>query len=137
MFRIQGVLMQDKDRVQYALSKLYGVGMITAKNILQSIKISLDKRVKDLTEDEIKQITTTVEKTHKIEGDLREEIQENIKRLKSIAAYRGIRHIRGLPVYGQRTKSNARTKKGKRQTVGAFTKEYWAKIEAQKGGSSK
>lgn len=136
MFRIQGVLMQDKDRVQYALSRVFGIGMHSASNIMKSVKISDGLRVKDLNEDQIKHLTLAVEKV-KIEGDLREEVQENIKRQKSVGSYKGIRHIRGLPVRGQRTKSNARTKKGKKQTVGAFTKEYWAKLETQKNTAKK
>ena len=131
MFRIQGVTMQDKDKVQYSLSRLFGLGMKTSLVVLNDLKIDVSKRIKDLSEDEIKNVTAALEKV-KIEGNLREEIQEDIKRQKSISSYRGIRHIRGLPVRGQRTKSNARTKKGKKQTVGAFTKEYWAKLETQK-----
>jgi small subunit ribosomal protein S13 len=131
MFRIQGISMQDKERTQYALSRLYGLGMKTAADVLDGLKINLAKRVKELSEDEVKNITAALEKV-KLEGDLREDLQENIKRHKSISSYRGMRHIRGLPCRGQRTKSNARTKKGKKQTVGAFTKEYWAKLETQK-----
>ena len=88
--------------------------------------------MKDLTEEQLKKITAIIEKEYRVEGDLREEVSENIKRLKEIVSYRGIRHMKGLPVRGQRTKSNSRTKKGKRKTVGALKKEVWAKMEQTK-----
>ena len=90
------------------------------------------KKVKEITEEEFKKIIEIIEKNYKVEGYLREAINENIKRLREIGSYRGIRHIRGLPVHGQRTKANARTKRGKRKTVGALKKEMWAKLEQNK-----
>ena len=95
--------------------------------VLAGLKSS--KRVKDITEDEFKSIVQFIEKNFKVEGDLRSEISQNIKKLREIKSYRGMRHAQSLPVRGQRTRSNARTKRGKRRTVGALSKEAWAKIE--------
>lgn len=89
-----------------------------------------------LKEEDIRKLTSVIEKNYKVEGDLREELTGDIKRLKEIASYRGTRHVRGLPVRGQRTKSNSRTKKGKRKTVGALKKEVWAKLDQQKTQSA-
>lgn len=132
MARILGVNLPDDKRIEYALTIFYGVGWTLAGKILDQTGIDRSKRVKDLGEEEIKKITIFIEKNYKIEGDLREEITENIKRLREIASYRGHRHALGLPVRGQRTKANARTKRGKRRTVGALKKEMWAKMEQQK-----
>lgn len=135
MMRLFGVNLPDDKRIEYALTLLYGVGASRSKKILAQVKISVDKRVKDLTEEELKRINEAIDKKFKVEGDLKEELNENLKRLKEIGSYRGIRHMRGLPVRGQRTKSNARTKRGKRKTVGALKKEVWAKLEQGKSGS--
>jgi small subunit ribosomal protein S13 len=91
--------------------------------------------VKDLTEDDLKKIIEVIEKNYKIEGDLREQLTGDIKRLREITSYRGLRHLRNLPARGQRTRSNARTKRGKRKTVGALRKEVWAKMEQGKTGT--
>ncbi|HRS23081.1 MAG TPA: 30S ribosomal protein S13, partial [Candidatus Woesebacteria bacterium] len=99
------------------------------RELLALTHISVDKRIKDLTREEVADLMKVLE-NYKIEGDLRKEIRENIERLKAIKSYRGLRHLIGLPVRGQRTRSNARTRKGKRKTVGSLTKEAWAKIEA-------
>lgn len=132
MARLLGLNIPDNKRIEYALTIIYGIGWTTATKICKVTKISTHKKLGDLTEEEIKKVTAVVENDYKIEGDLREEINSNIKRLKEIGSYRGSRHTRGLPVHGQRTKSNARTKKGKRKTVGALKKEMWAKLEQQK-----
>jgi len=130
--RILGVPLPDDKRIDFALTLIYGIGWNRAQKILKATKIGPDKKIHQLSEEEIKKITDFIEKNYKVEGDLREEINENIKRLKEISCYRGIRHIRGLPVRGQRTRSNARTKRGKRKTVGALKKEAWAKLEQAK-----
>ena len=129
MIRLLGVNLPDNKRIEYALTLLYGIGWTNASHILEQTNIDKHKPVSKLTEEELKKITMFIEKNYKVEGNLREEINENVKRLREIGSYRGIRHIRGLPVHGQRTKSNARTKRGKRKTVGALKKEERAKIE--------
>jgi len=138
MARIHGVVLPENKQVVYALTLLYGVGFKVSERILSQAKIDLQKKVKELTEEELKKIISLLDKEYAVEGDLKEEINANIKTLRDIGCYRGIRHIRNLPVRGQRTRSNARTKRGKRKTVGALKKEVWAKIEqtAQKTASS-
>lgn len=132
MVRLLGMVMQDNNRVEYALTRLYGIGWATAGKICKAAGIDTHKKLGQLNEEEIKKMTAVIENTYKVEGDLREELSENIKRLREIVSYRGLRHVKGLPVRGQRTKSNARTKKGKRKTVGALKKEVWAKMEQNK-----
>jgi len=122
MARISGVELPANRKVPHALSVIYGVGVPLAQKILVTTKVSAEKRVKDLSEEEISKLQKEVEK-YTVEGDLRRLIAQNIRRLEEIGAYRGIRHRKGLPVRGQRTRSNARTKRGKRQTVGAIRKE--------------
>lgn len=116
MARIAGVDIPNNKRVVVALTYIYGVGLTTAAKILAENKISEDIRVKDLTEEQTNAIRKSLD-GHKLEGDLRRETQLNIKRLMEIGCYRGIRHRKGLPVRGQRTKTNARTRKGPRRTV--------------------
>ncbi len=128
--RIIGVNIPDHERVIVSLTRLYGIGPFQSQKILTLAKVDQNIRVKDLSKEEITQIIKALE-TVKTEGDLRKEVRENINRLKLIKSYRGIRHIVSLPVRGQNTKTNARTRKGKRKTVGSLTKEAWAKIEAQ------
>ena len=118
------------------LTLIYGLGWVNSGKILKQAGIDSSIKVGKLKEEEIKKIIALLEKGTKVEGDLREEISSNIKRLKEIGSYRGIRHSRGLPVRGQRTKSNSRTKKGKRKTVGALKKEVWAKLDQQKTQTS-
>ena len=132
MARMLGVTLPDEKRIDYALTILYGIGWSNVKTILNQSGIEASKKVKEVTEDDFKKIIEVIEKNYKVEGYLREAVNENIKRLKEIGSYRGIRHIRGLPVHGQRTKANARTKRGKRKTVGALKKEMWAKLEQNK-----
>lgn len=127
MARIAGIELQDNLRVIYALTQIKGIGWSLSKNIVDDLKIDLTKRVKDLTSGDISKIVSELEK-HVIEGELARQNTENIRRLKQTGNYRGIRHTRGLPSRGQRTKSNARTKRGKRKTVGAFKKQVLAKM---------
>lgn len=129
MARLLGIVLPDDKRIEYAITLFYGIGWKNGNDILKTAGIDPNKRVKDLSEDEIRKMSGEIEKNYEVEGDLREKVSQNIKRLKEIGSYKGIRHIRGLPVYGQRTKSNGRTKKGKRKTVGALKKEAWAKLE--------
>ena len=130
--RILGVTLPDEQKIEFGLTLIYGIGWSRARQILTATGIDKNKKVSQLSEGEIKKITEFIDKNYRVEGDLREEINENIKRLKEIGCYRGIRHIKGLPVRGQRTRSNARTKRGKRKTVGALKKEVWAKLEQTK-----
>ncbi len=129
MSRIAGVDLKDSKRVDIALTVIYGIGRNNVVDILDKAKVKSEKRVKDLTEDELGRLQRIVDKEYKVEGDLKEEVTGNIKRLKQIGAYRGLRHARNLPSRGQRTRSNARTKRGKRQTVGALRKETRAKLD--------
>lgn len=131
MVRLMGIVLPEQKRIDYALTLIYGIGWSKAKEILEKTGINADRKVTDVTEEEMRKVTTLLEKTYKVEGDLREQLTEDVKRLREIGSYRGMRHMRGLPSRGQRTRSNARTKKGKKKTVGAFTKEHWAKIEQQ------
>jgi small subunit ribosomal protein S13 len=117
MARIAGVDLPREKRVEIALTYIFGIGKTTSQKIISTTGISPDTRVRDLTEDEVSKIRDVIDKTLKVEGDLRREISLNIKRLIEIGSYRGIRHRRGLPVRGQRTKTNARTRKGPRRTV--------------------
>lgn len=125
--RFTGITLPDEKRVDIALTYLYGVGRNNVYKILKKAEVDPAKRVKLLSEDEQKRIQNTLEE-YKLEGDLRVEISENIKRLKEIGAYRGTRHSKALPARGQRTRSNARTKRGKRVTIGAIKKEDAVKM---------
>jgi small subunit ribosomal protein S13 len=122
MARIAGVDIPRDKRVEVSLTYIYGVGRPTANKILKRANINPDTRVKDLTEQEIGRIREVLEGNYVVEGDLRRELSMNIKRLMDIGTYRGLRHRRGLPVRGQRTRTNARTRKGPRRTVGARKK---------------
>ncbi|MFC4304687.1 30S ribosomal protein S13 [Cohnella boryungensis] len=117
MARISGVDLPRDKRVEIALTYIFGIGKSTSQKILASTGVNPDTRVRDLTEDELARLRETIDKELKVEGDLRREIALNIKRLIEIGCYRGIRHRRGLPVRGQRSKTNARTRKGPRRTV--------------------
>lgn len=131
MPRIAGIDIPDHKKVAFALRYVYGIGPKTASEILEKTRINPDKRARDLTTDEINKIQAVLEK-YPVEGDLRRMISDNIIRLKRVKAYRGLRHIAGLPVRGQRTRSNARTKRGGRRTIGAMSKELAAKLETAK-----
>ncbi len=128
MPRIIGVDLPDNKRMEIALTYIYGIGPHLATEILEKTKIDPNLRAKDLTGQDLAKLQKALEE-YKIEGDLRKEIRENIQRLKRIGSYRGLRHMQGLPVRGQRTRTNARTKRGKRRTVGAMKKEDLAKLE--------
>ena len=118
MARISGVDLLREKRVEIGLTYIYGVGRATSNRILAEANVNPDTRVRDLTDDEVKRITAALEADHVlVEGDLRREIAMNIKRLQEIGCYRGIRHRKGLPVRGQKTKTNARTRKGPKKTV--------------------
>jgi len=131
MARIAGVDLPTDKRLEAALPYIYGIGLTLGKKIIKDCALDPDKRIKNLSENEVSTLQKAVEK-YKVEGDLRREVQGNIKRLQEIGAYRGIRHTRGLPVRGQRTKVNARTKRGKRMTIGTVRKDVVAKIGATK-----
>lgn len=138
MARISGIDLESKKRIDIALTKIYGIGRSNVVNVLKSANVEAAKRTKELSEDELNRIQKVID-TMKVEGDLREEVYNNIKRLKEIGSYRGLRHIRNLPVRGQRTRTNARTKRGKRMTIGAIKKEMaekMAKAQAAKSGST-
>lgn len=124
MPRILGVDVPAQKRTEIALTYIYGIGRSLAQRILDTAKVSPDKRAKDLTEKEIFEITSAIQKSGiRAEGDLRREVQQSIRRLIDIRCYRGQRHVRGLPVRGQRTHTNARTRKGPRKTVGGLLKK--------------
>lgn len=133
--RIIGIEIPDNERSEIGLTRIFGIGKTNVKSLAKLANVNLDTRIKDLSRDDIGNIMKALE-TFKIEGDLKREIRENIERLKAIKSYRGIRHIVGLPARGQRTKTNSRTRKGKRKTIGSLTKEAWAKIEAQQKAAS-
>lgn len=123
MARIAGIDLPRDKRVEVALSYIYGIGRNRAVDILTHTGINPGTRVRDLTEDEVSRLREFIDKNYKVEGDLRREVAINIKRLVEIGCYRGIRHRRGLPVRGQGTKNNARTRKGPRKTVGIRRKK--------------
>ncbi|MBI2617361.1 30S ribosomal protein S13 [Candidatus Gottesmanbacteria bacterium] len=129
MARISGIDLPNHKRLDIALTYIYGIGRRNAGKLIEKAHLSPAKRVKELTDEEVGKIQKVIDESVKVEGDLRTEITENIKRLKEIASYRGLRHMKGLPVRGQRTRVNARTKRGKRKTVGALRKEIRAKLE--------
>jgi len=121
--RVAGVDLPRDKRVVVALTYIFGIGRSSAEKIVKETGINPDTRVKDLTEEEIAKIREAIDRGYKVEGELRREISMNIKRLIDIGCYRGIRHRRGLPVRGQRTRTNARTRKGPRRTVGTKRKK--------------
>ena len=123
MARIAGVDLPRDKRVEIGLTYIYGIGRTSAKKILEEAGINPDTRVKDLTEEEAGRIRKIIDTEYMVEGDLRREVSLNIKRLMEIGSYKGIRHRRGLPVRGQKTKTNARTRKGPKKTVGRKKKE--------------
>ena len=117
MARIAGVDLPREKRVEIGLTYIYGIGRVSADRILEAANVDPSTRVRDLTDDEVKRISAVIDETMTVEGDLRREIALNIKRLQEIGRYRGIRHRKGLPVRGQKTKTNARTRKGPKRTV--------------------
>jgi small subunit ribosomal protein S13 len=123
MARIAGADIPNDKRVEIALTYIYGIGLSSSQRILHTTAINPGTRVKDLTEPEITRLRETIEQQYTVEGDLRRELAMNIKRLMDIGSYRGLRHRRGLPVRGQRTRTNARTRKGPRRTIGRKSKK--------------
>ncbi len=117
MARIAGVDLPNNKKIEIALTYIYGIGLTTSKKIVSEAKVDAERRVKDLTDDEINQVRQTIDSMVKVEGDLRTEQAMNIKRLMDIGCYRGLRHRRGLPVRGQNTKNNAKTRKGNRKAA--------------------
>lgn len=122
MARISGIDLPKEKRVEVALTYIYGIGVPSSAKILKAAGVDLDTKAKDLKEEEVSRIAAIIQKEYRVEGDLRREATQNIKRLIDIGSYRGFRHRRSLPVRGQRTKSNARTRKGPRKTVGVTRK---------------
>ncbi|MBE17285.1 MAG: 30S ribosomal protein S13 [Nitrospinae bacterium] len=123
MARVAGVDIPNEKNVNIALTSIFGIGRSTANKIVKAVKIESLSKVKDLTEDQLQDLRDIIEREFVVEGELRTTISSNIKRLMDLGTYRGLRHRRGLPVRGQRTHTNARTRKGPRKTVGAKTKE--------------
>jgi small subunit ribosomal protein S13 len=128
MVRIAGVDLPNQKRVDIALTYLYGIGRNNVVPILAKANIEVNRRIETLTDEEASRIARIIEKEYSVEGDLRREVSDNIKRLRDIGTYRGMRHARKLPARGQRTRSNARTKRGKRVTIGALKKDDRAKV---------
>ena len=123
MARIAGVDLPNDKRVEIGLTYIFGIGRVTASKILEATGINPDIRVKDLDENDIAKLRNEIEKNHTVEGDLRKEVSLNIKRLSEIGAYRGVRHRKGLPVRGQNTRTNCRTRKGPRKAVSGSSKK--------------
>lgn len=123
MPRIAGVDLPREKRIEAALTYIYGIGFSSARNILSTAGVNPDSRAKNLTDEEVARISAVMQRDYKIEGELKREVSANIKRLMDIGTYRGLRHRRGLPVRGQRTSTNARTRKGPRRTVGVRRKK--------------
>ncbi|MBA2284708.1 MAG: 30S ribosomal protein S13 [Ktedonobacteraceae bacterium] len=117
MARIAGVDIPRDKRVEISLCYIYGIGLTTSRKVLERSRVNPDTRVKDLTEEEVNRLREIIDREHKVEGDLRREVDMNIKRLIEIGCYRGMRHRRNLPVHGQRTRTNARTRRGPKRTV--------------------
>jgi len=136
MPRIGGVDLPEKKKVEFSLAYIYGIGPKNVKEVLKKANLDGNKRTSELTGEELSRLQKTVD-TVKIEGDLRKDISQNITRLKEIGSYRGSRHTKGLPARGQRTRTNARTKRGKRMTIGALKKEALAKVETAKAEKTK
>ncbi len=131
MPRIAGIDIPEHKKILYSLQYLYGVGNKVARDVLSESRVDGDKRARELTADELNRIQRVLEK-YNVEGTLRRLVNENVDRLKRVKAYRGLRHAAGLPARGQRTRSNARTKRGAKRTVGSMTKEMAAKLDTAK-----
>ena len=123
IMRIAGINIPDNKKIEYSLPYIYGIGLSSSRKLLHLVQVDPQKRAKDLTPQEVNRLKEIIEKNYKIEGDLRREVMVNIKSLREIGTYRGLRHIRGLPVRGQRTKTNSRTRRGNvRRTMGSGRK---------------
>lgn len=136
MARLAGVELQDNWKVDYALTRIKGLGWALSKKVLSELGFKSSERVKSLSTDDLSKIATAIEK-YPIEGDLIRKVRGDVNRLQTIGSYKGYRHGKGLPVRGQRTRRNARTKRGKRKTVGAFKKEMLAKMTTPAGKEEK
>jgi small subunit ribosomal protein S13 len=136
MPRIAGVDIPENKRLEIALRYVYGIGPTNAVGVLTKAGFTGNEKVSELSPAELSRLQKVVDGM-KVEGDLRKEVNQNVARLREIGAYRGIRHARGLPVWGQRTRTNARTKRGKRVTIGALKKEVLSKVEASKAEKAK
>ncbi len=123
MARISGIDIPREKRVEIALTYIYGIGLPTSQKIIAQANVNADTRVRDLTEDQVNRLREIIDRRYKVEGDLRREVALNIKRLQEIGSYRGLRHRRNLPVRGQRTKTNARQRRGPKRTVGVRRKK--------------
>jgi small subunit ribosomal protein S13 len=123
MARILGIDLPNEKRIEIALQYVYGIGPTIAKTILAATGIDLNKRAKSLTEEEIAKIVAVIQKNYVVEGDLRREVNQNIRQHMDMGSYRGLRHRKGLPCRGQRTRTNSRTRKGRKQTVGGMKKK--------------
>ena len=123
MARLAGIDIPREKRVEIALTYIFGIGLPTSQKILAQANVNADTRVRDLTEEQVNRLRDIIDRRYKVEGDLRREVALNIKRLQEIGSYRGLRHRRNLPVRGQRTKTNARTRKGPKKTVGVRRKK--------------
>ena len=134
MARIAGVDLPENKRVDIGLTYIFGIGRSNVVSVMKEADVESSKRIKELTEEEVNRLQKAIEKLS-VEGDLSRDIEQNIKRLEEINSYRGLRHRRGLPVRGQRTRSNARTRRGKRKTIGAMKKETQAKMTVKQGGA--
>jgi small subunit ribosomal protein S13 len=132
MARITGVDLPENKRLDIALTYIYGIGRSNVAQVLKDANMEGSIRVKNLSDEDVNRIAKVLEKGYTVEGDLRQQINNNIKRLREIGTYRGLRHGKGLPVRGQRTRSNARTRRGKRQTIGAMKKDDRIKLDAPK-----
>jgi len=132
-----GVDIPKEKRIDIALGYIYGLGRVNSAKILKAANISLEKRAKDLTEEEVARLSSIIQKDYRVEGDLRRDMGANIKRLIDIGSYRGLRHRRGLPVRGQRTKTNARTRKGPRKTVGVIRQKAERAVAKDSGSEKK
>ena len=131
MPRIIGVDIPEKKKLKISLTYVFGIGQHRALEICKKVNLDPEMRVYDLTEDDVAKIVATIQDNYMVEGDLKRKVQSNIKRLQTIACYRGVRHRRGLPCRGQRTKTNARTRKGKKSTVGAIRDKALRKLSRQ------
>ena len=137
MARIAGVNIPTNKRVEVALTYIHGIGDTYAQQICAAVAIPVERRVSQLTESEISQIREVIDRDYVVEGDLRREVSMNIKRLMDLGCYRGLRHRRGLPVRGQRTKTNARTRKGPRKTVGVVRQKVERAVAKESGTEKK
>jgi len=137
MARIMGIDIPSEKRLDIGLTYIYGIGRVNVILVLKEANLKADRRVNTLTDEEVSKLSKIIEKNFVVEGNLRQEIMQSIKRLREIGSYRGSRHAKNLPARGQRTKSNGRTRRGKRSTVGAMKKDDRIKVETAKAPAAK